>query len=117
MEHKGCCRGDHRAGFVRRSKTDAGNINAAYDGTGHRHHLAALPEFVNRRAILALTQTRWRLAVSRRADEPRLQQVELCPAVHLPLHQLELGDLSLGLELWRKLGDGPIRRRLLLTLR
>jgi hypothetical protein len=42
---------------------------------------------------------------SRRADQSRLQQVELRSAVHLPLHELELGDLALRLAVRPRLGD------------
>jgi hypothetical protein len=36
-------------------------------------------------------------AASPGADQPRFGQIELGPTVHLPLHQLEAGDLPLGL--------------------
>ncbi len=47
-------------------------------------------------------------AASPGADQPRFEQIELGSTVHLPLHELEAGDLPLGLAIRPRLDQ---RRR------
>jgi hypothetical protein len=51
----------------------------------------------HRRPILALTQIWCSPASSRSPDQASLKQIDLAPAVHLPLHQFEFRDLTFGL--------------------
>jgi hypothetical protein len=41
---------------------------------------------------------------SRRTEKPGPDEIELCPAVHLPLDERELGDVTLGLSVgpWQR---------------
>jgi transposase-like protein len=60
---------------------------------------------LDRRPILGLTQTRC-IYGSSRADETRLEQIDLCAAVHLSLDEFELGDLALGLAIRPRRDNG-----------
>jgi hypothetical protein len=44
------------------------------------------------------------------ADQPGLQKIDFRPSVHLAFHQLELRDLSFGLAVRPRLGDGGTDR-------
>src|SRR4051812_13539314 len=66
----------------------------------------------DRRPILALTQFRCGRR-SWRADEPRLQEVELSTPIHLSLDQFQPGDLTFGLTVRPRRGDGGADRSLI----
>jgi hypothetical protein len=45
---------------------------------------------------------------SGRADQSCLKEIDLCPAVHLSLDELELGDLAFGLAVRPRLDQGSM---------
>ena len=43
-------------------------------------------------------------------DEACAEEIEAGATIHLPLHELELGDLALGLAIRPRLGEGGFHR-------